>query len=317
MIDLKCPDCSAPISLDETREYGFCSYCGTKIQLVQKVRMMHEGTVNVRGIKTELQQLETARKMIEIGEYNEAERILKKVVEYSPDCGEAWLELLKIKAESLTLFWLFQYINDNYGEKVILSSVSIPNVVNRFSERLTNSSEYSMAKKILGDQANLVLEALIQRGEQRFKKLFQESDRKIQQVAENPLMLVGYQSGIDSQYGFFKHNTEILFYMEGLYYCVKSINENVINLEFRNFSGGAHNVFKYAYIKIAFIDERNNIYSSVQTFHPGTNNLEEQYIWVINDRMKRRKCPICGLDIIMFNCRKHNKYIINTSKELD
>ena len=33
MIDLKCPNCSASISLDETREYGFCSYCGTKIQL--------------------------------------------------------------------------------------------------------------------------------------------------------------------------------------------------------------------------------------------------------------------------------------------
>lgn len=33
MIELKCPNCSANIELDDSKEIGFCSYCGTKILL--------------------------------------------------------------------------------------------------------------------------------------------------------------------------------------------------------------------------------------------------------------------------------------------
>lgn len=30
-IALKCPSCGADISLDESRDFGFCQYCGTKV----------------------------------------------------------------------------------------------------------------------------------------------------------------------------------------------------------------------------------------------------------------------------------------------
>lgn len=33
MLQLKCPNCGANITLDNTRDFGFCSYCGTKILL--------------------------------------------------------------------------------------------------------------------------------------------------------------------------------------------------------------------------------------------------------------------------------------------
>ena len=33
MLQLKCPNCGADITLDDTREFGFCSYCGTKVLL--------------------------------------------------------------------------------------------------------------------------------------------------------------------------------------------------------------------------------------------------------------------------------------------
>ena len=33
MLQLKCPNCGADIALDDTREFGFCSYCGTKVLL--------------------------------------------------------------------------------------------------------------------------------------------------------------------------------------------------------------------------------------------------------------------------------------------
>ena len=33
MLQLKCPNCGADITLDDTRDFGFCSYCGTKVLL--------------------------------------------------------------------------------------------------------------------------------------------------------------------------------------------------------------------------------------------------------------------------------------------
>lgn len=33
MLQLKCPNCGADIALDDTRDFGFCSYCGTKVLL--------------------------------------------------------------------------------------------------------------------------------------------------------------------------------------------------------------------------------------------------------------------------------------------
>ena len=31
MVALKCPACGADIQLDDSREFGFCNYCGTKV----------------------------------------------------------------------------------------------------------------------------------------------------------------------------------------------------------------------------------------------------------------------------------------------
>ena len=31
MIAIKCPQCGADIQLDDSREFGFCNYCGTKV----------------------------------------------------------------------------------------------------------------------------------------------------------------------------------------------------------------------------------------------------------------------------------------------
>ena len=36
---LKCPSCGADITLDDTREYGFCSYCGSRIQTGEQVHV--------------------------------------------------------------------------------------------------------------------------------------------------------------------------------------------------------------------------------------------------------------------------------------
>ena len=41
---LKCPSCGADIELDDSREFGFCSYCGSRIQIGERVNI----NVNVK-----------------------------------------------------------------------------------------------------------------------------------------------------------------------------------------------------------------------------------------------------------------------------
>jgi len=36
---LKCPSCGADITLDDDREFGFCAYCGTQIQLGDRIHV--------------------------------------------------------------------------------------------------------------------------------------------------------------------------------------------------------------------------------------------------------------------------------------
>lgn len=36
---LKCPSCGADISLDDNREFGFCLYCGSRIQVGEQINI--------------------------------------------------------------------------------------------------------------------------------------------------------------------------------------------------------------------------------------------------------------------------------------
>ena len=45
-VKMECPGCGQSIDLDESREFGFCSYCGTKVML-DKVIVEHKGSVKI------------------------------------------------------------------------------------------------------------------------------------------------------------------------------------------------------------------------------------------------------------------------------
>lgn len=48
---LRCPNCNGDINIDDSREFGYCPYCGTKIQLNETIEVKHSGTVKVEGIE--------------------------------------------------------------------------------------------------------------------------------------------------------------------------------------------------------------------------------------------------------------------------
>lgn len=88
-ISLKCPSCGADIELDESREFGFCSYCGTKI--VQEKQVVElKGEVKVEGVSTADKLLERAYILVEDMGYFEAEGYFNRVLELDPKCAKAY-----------------------------------------------------------------------------------------------------------------------------------------------------------------------------------------------------------------------------------
>lgn len=48
-VSLKCQNCGQILEIDDTRDIGFCPYCGSKYQLAEKVKVEHSGTVSIDG----------------------------------------------------------------------------------------------------------------------------------------------------------------------------------------------------------------------------------------------------------------------------
>lgn len=264
MVDLKCPNCNATITLDDTREFGFCSYCGTKLQLVQKVKIVHEGTVNVAGIKTKENQLETAKKMLDIGEYCEAKKIYEKIVKESPDCGEAWLNLAFLK------------------NKVTVSQfLSAPSVIWHQSERtpeqigenmisnLLNCSELAKAKKLLDANYNDMIQSVIDRYKKEIRESFNRSQNIINSYKSNLKLLTTFMYDCESDYGAFGFEE-----YDGNICCVGRSQGNVVEINSSNqiviqsykiveegFFKIKKKVPQYSSIKIIFADG-NGLYTS-------------------------------------------------------
>ena len=89
LISLRCPSCGADIELDETREFGFCSYCGTKVMMDKQI-VEFKGKVTVDGISTVEKLLERAFILVEDKEYLQAETYFNRVLELEPKCAKAY-----------------------------------------------------------------------------------------------------------------------------------------------------------------------------------------------------------------------------------
>ena len=79
-IALKCPSCNADIQLNDTQEFGFCQYCGTKIvQDVQKISITVENEVKVQGISTVDNLLIRVNQYLEEKEFTKALEYIDKI----------------------------------------------------------------------------------------------------------------------------------------------------------------------------------------------------------------------------------------------
>ncbi|MCQ2481360.1 MAG: hypothetical protein MJ121_04510, partial [Clostridia bacterium] len=73
MVAMKCPSCSADIELDDSREFGFCNFCGTKV-MQDKIVVEHRGNVKVDNSEFVKKYLANARRARQKEDWAEVEK---------------------------------------------------------------------------------------------------------------------------------------------------------------------------------------------------------------------------------------------------
>lgn len=88
MVALKCPACGADIQLDDSREFGFCNFCGTKV-MQEKIVVEHQGTVKVDNSEYVEKFLQNARRAYKKQDWEETEKYYNLVEQNDPSNIEA------------------------------------------------------------------------------------------------------------------------------------------------------------------------------------------------------------------------------------
>ena len=94
-IPMICPQCGAQVQLDDSREFGFCSYCGTKI-VQDKVVVEHRGSVSIDHSAEINNFLRRANEFYQRHDTDNAELYYNKVLDLDFDNEAARNELQQI-----------------------------------------------------------------------------------------------------------------------------------------------------------------------------------------------------------------------------
>ncbi|MCR5522854.1 MAG: zinc ribbon domain-containing protein [Clostridia bacterium] len=82
-VAVKCPQCGADIQLDDSREFGFCNYCGTKV-MQDKIVVEHSGSVKVDNSEYVEKFLQNARRAKLKEDWEETEKYYNLVEQNDP-----------------------------------------------------------------------------------------------------------------------------------------------------------------------------------------------------------------------------------------
>ena len=114
LVNVKCPNCGSSIQLDGNREEGFCSYCGSKVQIqeaIKQVKIDKSGDIQ--------NYLKMSQASLDAGNGQESYDYANKALELDPDCAEGWY----LRMQALGLMGILKDLKTNEivaaGQKAI------------------------------------------------------------------------------------------------------------------------------------------------------------------------------------------------------
>jgi DNA-directed RNA polymerase subunit RPC12/RpoP len=87
LISLKCTNCGGDIELDNSREFGFCMYCGTKVTITRDVNNITV-EMSVKEQRASLKPLAAA--YCEKGEFDRAEEMTNNLIAINAADADIW-----------------------------------------------------------------------------------------------------------------------------------------------------------------------------------------------------------------------------------
>lgn len=301
MVALNCPSCGAKFFIDDSREFGFCSYCGTKIQLVQKIKVMHsfENAIDMDFV--------SVRRLIDAEMYYDAQKKLKEITQKHPDNADAWIFLAYVESIDFKNGVFHPYINTIEEEKDY--------IFNRFD----NSIGITNAKRLMGNKNSPLYNELKNKYESSVKELFAKIEtttkQLIQDLNDNIFLLDGFfydeeADGCNS--AFFRSRQNLMCHYRGAYYIVNSVNNGLVSMSFDS--------YEYYYPNLGYRNERhlswkidsmnsNSVHFSGigPCYRPyrkrDTTGYYIGYENMLNSRRERRNCIYCGGKKGLFGCK--------------
>ena len=80
IIKIECPSCGATPEVDKNMEFGFCSYCGTKIYILNAIQKIR-GTVSIDKSSETDNLLKRASKYEAAGDLDKADEYYERVLD--------------------------------------------------------------------------------------------------------------------------------------------------------------------------------------------------------------------------------------------
>ena len=125
IIALKCPNCGGNLEFEDSREFGFCQFCGTKVMIREEINKTVNNTVNNFNSTTIInssndeqnrKKISAAQKALSEKRFDMAEKIANEILTQDSTIAEAYLVLLGCVA--LKDFIDYGYISKSSEEAV-------------------------------------------------------------------------------------------------------------------------------------------------------------------------------------------------------
>lgn len=91
-IPMQCPQCSGSLEFDDSREFMFCSFCGTKVMRNDVIT----ANINVNNEKEIRSNLEIGKDKFLSGNYSKAKECAERAVSLDSHIADGWLLLASI-----------------------------------------------------------------------------------------------------------------------------------------------------------------------------------------------------------------------------
>lgn len=101
LVALICPQCGGEIKIDSEREFGFCSFCGTKM-ILQNNDVVINLSVSQENAVTKESLFERAEIFLSERNFESAKEYFNKVLDIDPKFSKAYWGLLKSKMKAVT-----------------------------------------------------------------------------------------------------------------------------------------------------------------------------------------------------------------------